>query len=210
MAEEKKPAVKASASKPAAKKPAEAPVKVAGYTPRLQKKYKEAIVPELVKEFGYSTPMMAPRLEKIVINMGVGDATQNSKALDDAVNDLTILAGQKPVVTKAKKSIATFKLREGQAIGCKVTLRGARMYEFLDKLVSIALPRVRDFRGISKNAFDGHGNYTLGVKEQLIFPEIDYDKVGKVRGMDIVIVTTARSDKEAYALLEKLGMPFRK
>jgi len=142
--------------------------------------------------------------------MGVGDATQNSKALDDAVNDLTILAGQKPVITKAKKSIATFKLREGQAIGCKVTLRGTRMYEFLDKLVSIALPRVRDFRGISKNAFDGHGNYTLGVKEQLIFPEIDYDKVGKVRGMDIVIVTTARSDKEAYALLDKLGMPFRK
>ena len=179
-------------------------------TNRLAKKYRSEVVPELVKEFGYSTIMMAPRLEKIVINMGVGDATSNSKALDDAVNDLTILSGQKPVITKAKKSIASFKLREGQAIGCKVTLRGERMFEFLDKLISIALPRVRDFRGISRNAFDGHGNYTLGVKEQLIFPEIDYDKVSKIRGMDIVIVTTARSDKEAEALLEKMGMPFRK
>ena len=180
------------------------------YVNRLQKKYKEEVRPALVKEFGYSTIMMAPRLEKIVINMGVGDATQNSKALDDAVNDLTIIAGQHPVVTKAKKSIATFKVREGQAIGCKVTLRGQRMYEFLDKLVSIALPRVRDFRGISKNAIDGHGNYTLGVKEQLIFPEIDYDKVAKIRGMDIVFVTTAKSDKEAFALLDKMGFPFRK
>lgn len=180
------------------------------YVNRLQKKYKEEVRPALVKEFGYSTIMMAPRLEKIVINMGVGDATQNSKALDDAVNDLTIIAGQHPIVTKAKKSIATFKVREGQAIGCKVTLRGQRMYEFLDKLVSIALPRVRDFRGISKNAFDGHGNYTLGVKEQLIFPEIDYDKVAKIRGMDIVFVTTAKSDKEAFALLDKMGFPFRK
>ena len=180
------------------------------YVNRLQKKYKEEVRPALVKEFGYSTIMMAPRLEKIVINMGVGDATQNSKALDDAVNDLTIIAGQHPVVTKAKKSIATFKVREGQAIGCKVTLRGQRMYEFLDKLVSIALPRVRDFRGISKNAFDGHGNYTLGVKEQLIFPESDYDKVAKIRGMDIVFVTTAKSDKEAFALLDKMGFPFRK
>ena len=180
------------------------------YVNRLQKKYKEEVRPALVKEFGYSTIMMAPRLEKIVINMGVGDATQNSKALDDAVNDLTIIAGQHPVVTKAKKSIATFKVREGQAIGCKVTLRGQRMYEFLDKLVSIALPRVRDFRGISKNAFDGHGNYTLGDKEQLIFPEIDYDKVAKIRGMDIVFVTTAKSDKEAFALLDKMGFPFRK
>ena len=180
------------------------------YVNRLQKKYKEEVRPALVKEFGYSTIMMAPRLEKIVINMGVGEATQNSKTLDDAVNDLTIIAGQHPVVTKAKKSIATFKVREGQAIGCKVTLRGQRMYEFLDKLVSIALPRVRDFRGISKNAFDGHGNYTLGVKEQLIFPEIDYDKVAKIRGMDIVFVTTAKSDKEAFALLDKMGFPFRK
>jgi len=177
---------------------------------RLQKKYREVIVPELVKEFGYTTPMQAPRLEKIVLNMGVGEATANAKALDDAVADLTIITGQKPVTTKAKKSIATFKVREGMPIGCKVTLRGVRMYEFLDKLVSIALPRVRDFRGISKNAFDGHGNYTLGVKEQLIFPEIDFDKVAKVRGLDIVMVTTARTDKEAYALLEKIGMPFRK
>ena len=180
------------------------------YENRLQKKYKEEVRPALVKEFNYSTIMMAPRLEKIVINMGVGDATQNSKALDDAVNDLGIITGQHPVVTKAKKSIATFKVREGQAIGCKVTLRGLRMYEFLDKLVSIALPRVRDFRGISKNAFDGRGNYTLGIKEQLIFPEIDYDKVAKVRGMDIVFVTTAKTDAEAYSLLEKLGFPFRK
>ena len=180
------------------------------YVNRLQAKYKDEIVPALVKEFGYTTIMQAPRLEKIVINIGVGDATANAKALDDAVNDLTIISGQKPVVTKAKKSIATFKVREGQAIGCKVTLRGVRMYEFLDKLVSIALPRVRDFRGVSRNAFDGHGNYTLGVKEQLIFPEIDYDKIAKVRGMDVVIVTSARTDKEAASLLEKLGMPFRK
>ena len=154
--------------------------------------------------------MMAPKIEKIVVNMGVGEATGNSKVLDDAVADLTTLSGQKPVITKAKKSIASFKLREGQAIGCKVTLGGERMYEFLDKLISIALPRVRDFRGISRNSFDGHGNYTLGVKEQLIVPEIDYDKISKIRGMDIVIVTTARSDKEAEALLEKMGMPFRK
>ncbi len=200
MAETKKKAVKAAPAKAEESKNVN----------RLQKKYKEEIVPALVKEFGYSSLMQAPKMEKIVINMGVGDATQNSKALDDAVADLTLIAGQKPVITKAKKSIATFKVREGQAIGCKVTLRGKRMYEFLDKLVSIALPRVRDFRGINKNAFDGHGNYTLGVKEQLIFPEIDYDKVAKVRGMDIVMVTTAHSDKEAASLLEKLGMPFKK
>ena len=206
MAETKKKAVKAAPKKDVAPK-AEPEGK---YVNRLQKKYKEEIVPALVKEFGYTSVMQAPKMEKIVINMGVGDATQNSKALDDAVADLTIITGQKPVVTKAKKSIATFKVREGQAIGCKVTLRGVRMYEFLDKLVSIARPRVRDFRGISRNSFDGHGNYTLGVKEKLIFPEIDYDKVAKVRGMDIVMVTTAHSDKEACALLEKLGMPFRK
>ena len=179
-------------------------------TTRLLEKYHKEITPTLMKKFEYSSVMEVPHLEKIVVNIGVGDATANSKALDDAVNDLSIITGQHPVVTKAKKSIATFKVREGQAIGTKVTLRGARMYEFLDKLVSIALPRVRDFRGVSKNAFDGHGNYTLGIKEQLIFPEIDYDKVAKVRGMDIVIVTTANSDKEAYALLEKIGMPFRK
>lgn len=179
------------------------------YVNRLQKKYKDEIVPALVKEFGYTTIMQAPKLEKIVLNIGVGEATSNGKALEDAVADLATITGQHPVVTKAKKSIATFKLREGQAIGCKVTLRGQRMYEFLDKLVSVSLPRVRDFRGISKNSFDGHGNYTLGVKEQIIFPEIDFDKV-TIRGMDIVIVTTANSDKEAYSLLEKLGMPFRK
>lgn len=200
MAETKKKAVKAAPEAASEGK----------YVNRLQAKYKDEIVPALVKEFGYTTIMQAPRLEKIVINIGVGDATANAKALDDAVNDLTIISGQKPVVTKAKKSIATFKVREGQAIGCKVTLRGVRMYEFLDKLVSIALPRVRDFRGVSRNAFDGHGNYTLGVKEQLIFPEIDYDKIAKVRGMDVVIVTTARTDKEAASLLENLGMPFRK
>ena len=200
MAETKKKAVKAAPEAASEGK----------YVNRLQAKYKDEIVPALVKEFGYTTIMQAPRLEKVVINIGVGDATANAKALDDAVNDLTIISGQKPVVTKAKKSIATFKVREGQAIGCKVTLRGVRMYEFLDKLVSIALPRVRDFRGVSRNAFDGHGNYTLGVKEQLIFPEIDYDKIAKVRGMDVVIVTSARTDKEAASLLEKLGMPFRK
>ena len=154
--------------------------------------------------------MQVPHLEKIVINIGVGDALQDNKALDAAVRELAQITGQHPVTTKAKKSIASFKLREGQAIGCKVTLRGLRMYEFMDRLVSIALPRVRDFRGVSKNSFDGHGNYTLGIKEQLIFPEIDYDKVSKIRGMDIVIVTTARKDDEAYALLEALGMPFHK
>ncbi|MCI6789391.1 MAG: 50S ribosomal protein L5 [Mollicutes bacterium] len=163
-----------------------------------------------MKKFEYSSVMEVPHLEKIVVNIGVGDATSDSKRLDEAVSEIALITGQKPVITKAKKSIATFKLREGQAIGCKVTLRGVRMYEFLDKLVSIALPRVRDFRGINKNAFDGRGNYTLGVKEQLIFPEIDYDKVGKVRGMDIVIVTTAKTDEEAFALLKELGMPFSK
>ncbi len=222
MAEETKKAVKAAPKKSTAKKAApkaeaaeakvekKAAKKVAAPSNRLLAKYRNEVIPELVKEFGYTSIMQAPRLEKIVINIGVGDATANAKALDDAVADLTTIAGQKPVVTKAKKSIATFKVREGQAIGCKVTLRGVRMYEFLDKLVSIALPRVRDFRGVSRNAFDGHGNYTLGVKEQLIFPEIDYDKVTKVRGMDVVIVTTANTDKEAAALLDKLGMPFRR
>ncbi|MCI6330083.1 MAG: 50S ribosomal protein L5 [Erysipelotrichaceae bacterium] len=163
-----------------------------------------------MKKFGYKNVMQAPRLEKIVINIGVGDALTNAKLLEESVNELAMITGQHPVITRARKSIATFKLREGQAIGCKVTLRGVRMYEFFDKLVSIALPRVRDFRGVSKNAFDGHGNYTLGVKEQLIFPEIDYDKVSKIRGMDIVVVTTANTDEEAYGLLEALGMPFKK
>lgn len=180
------------------------------YVARLKAKYDSEVVAKLLETYKYGSVMEVPHIEKIVINVGVGDATSNSKLLDDAVRDLTIITGQKPVITKAKKSIASFKLREGQAIGCKVTLRGNRMYEFLDKLVTISLPRVRDFRGVSKNAFDGKGNYTLGVKEQLIFPEIDFDKVTKIRGMDIVIVTTANSDKEAYTLLEALGMPFHK
>ena len=163
-----------------------------------------------MKEFNYSSVMECPKLEKVVINLGVGDAIENPKALEEAVNELTAIAGQKPVITKAKKSIANFKLREGMSIGCKVTLRGERMYEFLDKLMNVSLPRVRDFHGVSATAFDGRGNYTLGIKEQLIFPEINFDKVNKVRGMDIVIVTSAKTNKEAYALLEQLGMPFVK
>jgi Ribosomal protein L5 len=163
-----------------------------------------------MKSFEYKSVMQAPKIDKIVINMGVGDAVSNSKALDKAVEELTAIAGQAPVVTKAKKSIAGFRLREGMAIGTKVTLRGERMYEFLDKLISISLPRVRDFRGVSKKSFDGRGNYTLGIKEQLIFPEIDFDKVSKVRGMDIVIVTTANNDEEGFELLKQLGMPFEK
>ena len=177
---------------------------------RLLEKYQTSVKAELAKQFNYQSSMEIPKIEKIVINMGVGDAVANAKVLDDAVEELTQIAGQKPVVTKAKKSIANFKLREGMPIGCKVTLRGVRMYEFLDKLVSIALPRVRDFHGINGNAFDGRGNYTLGVKEQLIFLEINFDKVKKVRGMDIVIVTTAKSDEEGRALLQLMGMPFRK
>ena len=163
-----------------------------------------------MSKFEYTSVMQVPKVDKIVINMGVGEAVQNTKALDAAVEDLTIISGQKPVITKAKKSIAGFRLREGMPIGTKVTLRGERMYEFLDKLISVSLPRVRDFRGVSKKAFDGRGNYTLGVKEQLIFPEIDYDKVSKIRGMDIVIVTTANSDEEARELLTQFGMPFQK
>ncbi|MFC5559502.1 50S ribosomal protein L5 [Ureibacillus thermophilus] len=177
---------------------------------RLKEKYKNEVVPALMNKFGYKSIMQVPKVEKIVVNMGVGDAVQNSKALDAAVEELAIITGQKPVITRAKKSIAGFRLRAGMPIGAKVTLRGDRMYDFLDKLVSIALPRVRDFRGVSKKAFDGRGNYTLGVKEQLIFPEIDYDKISKVRGMDIVIVTTANSDEEARELLTQFGMPFQK
>ncbi|MFJ7748128.1 50S ribosomal protein L5 [Peribacillus sp. NPDC097295] len=177
---------------------------------RLKEKYKSEITPSLMGKFNYQSVMQVPSIEKIVINMGVGDAVSNSKALDTAVEELTLLAGQKPVITKAKKSIAGFRLREGMPIGAKVTLRGERMYQFLDKLVSVSLPRVRDFRGVSKKSFDGRGNYTLGVKEQLIFPEIDYDKVSKVRGMDIVIVTTANTDEEARELLTQVGMPFQK
>ena len=177
---------------------------------RLEQKYVETVKPSLMKEFGYSSVMECPKLEKVVLNMGVGDAIANPKALEEAVAELTEIAGQKPVITKAKKSIANFKLREGMSIGCKVTLRGERMYEFLDKLFNISLPRVRDFRGVSATAFDGRGNYTLGVKEQLIFPEINFDKVAKVRGLDIVIVTYAKTNKEAYSLLKELGMPFVK
>ena len=177
---------------------------------RLLQKYNEEIRPSLIKEFGYTTPMQCPKVEKVVINLGVGDAIQNPKALEEAVAELSQISGQKPVITKAKKSIANFKLREGMQIGTKVTLRGERMYDFLDKLFSISLPRVRDFHGVSATAFDGRGNYTLGVKEQLIFPEINFDKVNKVRGMDIVIVTSANTNKEAYALLKGMGMPFAK
>ena len=177
---------------------------------RLKEKYIKEVAPALFAKFGYTSSMQTPKLEKVVINIGVGDATQNSKLLEDSVKELTQIAGQKPVITKAKKSIATFKLREGMAIGTKVTLRGERMYEFLDKLFNISLPRVRDFKGVSKTAFDGRGNYTLGVKEQLIFPEINYEQVNRVRGMDVVIVTTAKSDEEAKELLTLLGMPFAK
>lgn len=177
---------------------------------RLQEKYNNSIVSALVEKFEYTSVMEAPKVVKIVVNMGVGDAVTNIKALDDAVAELTQLTGQKPIITKAKKSIATYKLREGMPIGCKVTLRGKRMYQFLDKLITISIPRVRDFRGTSRNAFDGRGNYTLGIKEQLIFPEIKFDQVNVSRGMDIVIVTTAKTDKEALSLLEAFGMPFRK
>ncbi len=177
---------------------------------RLKERYKNEIVPSLIKKHNYTTIMEVPKLEKIVINMGVGDATGNSKLMEAAVKDLELISGQKPVITKARKSIAGFKLREGQSIGCKVTLRGNNMYNFMDKLVSIGLPRVRDFRGVSPKAFDGRGNYTLGIKEQLIFSEIEYDNVVKVRGMDIVFVTTAKTNEEAYDLLSELGMPFRK
>jgi len=201
-------APKTEVKKEAAKE-AKAPAKVK-VSNRLKIKYEQVVLPKLMAKYNYKSVMESPRLEKVVINVGVGDAIVNAKVLDDSVRELREIAGQQPVITKAKKSIANFKLREGQAIGCKVTLRGTRMYDFLDKLVTIALPRVRDFRGVSRNAFDGHGNYTLGVKEQLIFPEIDYDKVNKIRGMDIVIVTTARNDDQAFTLLSELGMPFRK
>lgn len=176
---------------------------------RLKEKFRSDVAPALEKKFNYGNVNAVPRLEKIVVNMGVGDALQSDKRLDAAMADLAIITGQQPAVTRARKSIANFKLREGQAIGCKVTLRGDRMYEFFDRLVSAALPRVRDFRGVSGRSFDGRGNYALGLKEQLMFPEIDYDKVEKVRGMDVVIVTTARTDEEAKELLKQLGMPFR-
>ena len=177
---------------------------------RLKEIYKNEIMDGMTKKFGYKNVMEVPKLDKIVINMGVGEAKDNAKALETAVKDLEIIAGQKVVTTKAKKSVANFKLREGMAIGCKVTLRGEKMYEFADRLISLALPRVRDFRGVNPDAFDGRGNFALGIKEQLIFPEIEYDKVDKVRGMDIIFVTTAKTDEEARELLTQFGMPFRK
>ena len=177
---------------------------------RMRENYKNNIVPGMIKKFGYTNPMEVPKLDKIVINMGVGEAKENPKALEGAITDLTAISGQKPIITKAKKSIANFKVREGMQIGCKVTLRGEKMYDFADRLISLALPRVRDFRGVSANSFDGRGNYALGIKEQLIFPEISYDKIDKVRGMDIIFVTTAKTDEEAKELLALMGMPFVK
>jgi large subunit ribosomal protein L5 len=176
--------------------------------PGLKDKYLKDIAPALKTKFNYKSVMEIPKLEKIILNMGIGDAKEDAKALDAAVNDMTLIAGQKPIVTKAKKSVAAFKLREGMKVGCKVTLRGNRMYDFADKLLNVALPRVRDFRGVPVNSFDGRGNYSMGVKEQLIFPEIDYDKVEKIRGMDITFVTTAKTDEEAKELLKLMGMPF--
>ena len=229
----KKPAAKTTATKSAPKaeakveevkkveeapkaEPKAAPKKVSKGAPkrtnstRLLEKYNNEIKKNLMEKYKYSSVMEVPHLVKIVLNVGVGEALTNNKAIEEVVNEIGLITGQHPVTTKAKKSIANFKLREGAPIGVKVTLRDVRMYEFFDRLVSIALPRVRDFRGVSKNSFDGHGNYTLGIKEQLIFPEIDYDKVTKIRGMDIVVVTSARNDDEAYSLLEALGMPFHK
>src|SRR5919108_123071 len=177
--------------------------------PRLKEKYQNEVVPALMQEFKYTSIMQAPRLQKVVLNIGLGEAIQNAKALDAAVGDLAAITGQKPVITKAKKSIAAFKLRQGMPIGAMVTLRGNAMYEFMDRLVSLALPRIRDFRGVSRRSFDGRGNYSLGLREQIIFPEIDYDKVDKIRGMEVAIVTTAPDDAQGYALLKRLGMPFR-
>lgn len=179
-------------------------------TTRLQERYKSEIIPALMERFQYDNVMQVPKVHKIVVNIGVGEAKDNPKALENAVSELALVTGQKPIITKAKKSIANFKLREGMSIGCKVTLRGDKMYTFLDKLISISLPRVRDFRGVNPSAFDGRGNYTLGVKEQLIFPEIHYDMIDAVRGMDIVVVTSAKTDEEAKELLAQMGMPFRR
>jgi large subunit ribosomal protein L5 len=180
------------------------------YIPRLKQHYRSVVRPALVKEFGYKNQLQAPRVDKIVINMGVGEVVQDGKKMNAAVTDMTLISGQKPVVTKARKSIATYKVREGMNLGCKVTLRADRMYEFLDRLINVALPRVRDFRGVSGKSFDGRGNYALGLKEQIVFPEVDYDKIDEIRGMDIIICTTARTDSEAKALLKGLDMPFMK
>lgn len=211
-AAEKKPVEKKAAEKKAVeKKPAESKsADMTGYVPRLKKVYREKIAPELFKELGYETVMQVPRFVKVIVSMGVGEAKENKKILDAAVGDLGIITGQKAVKTKARKSIATFKIREGQEIGTRVTLRGTQMWEFLDRLMNVALPRVKDFRGVNPNAFDGHGNYSLGLTEQIIFPEIDFDKIEKVMGLNIAIVTTAKTDREGKALLGKMGMPFRK
>ena len=180
------------------------------YIPRLKTEYKQRVVPALVKHFNYKNVMMVPKLEKIVVNVGVGEASQNPKLISGVAKEIAAITGQKPLITKARKSISNFKLREGMAIGCKVTLRQDMMYEFFDRLINIAIPRIRDFRGISDRAFDGRGNYSLGIKEQIIFPEIDYDKVDRIRGMDVIIVTSAKTDEEARALFKEFGMPFRK
>jgi large subunit ribosomal protein L5 len=199
----------AGKAKPDEQAPPSRPRSTGTVPPRLRERYRSVVVPSMMKERGYGNANQVPRVDKIVINMGLGDARENVKVLDHAVADLQTIAGQKPVVTKAKKSIANFKIREGMAIGAKVTLRGARMYEFLDRLVNVALPRVRDFKGVSPKSFDGRGNYALGLREQVIFPEIVYDKIDKVRGMDVIVCTTARSDEEAKVLLTQLGLPFR-
>ena len=202
-----KKAEKAAAA--SAKTSASAPLPK-GYVPRLKKIYRETIAPSLKEEFGYSSAMQVPRLVKVTVSMGVGEAKENKKILDAAVEDIGHITGQKAIKTKARKSIATFKIRQGQEIGAKVTLRGAMMWEFLDRLINVALPRVKDFRGVNGNAFDGHGNYSLGLNEQIIFPEIDFDKIEKIMGLNIAIVTTAATDKEAKSLLARMGMPFRK
>jgi large subunit ribosomal protein L5 len=199
----------AAAKEPKAGKETKAPKESKKVDARLRLRYKDLVIPALVKEFGYKNVMGVPKIEKVAVNIGMGEATQNAKLMDGAVNELSAIAGQKPVITKAKKSIAAFKLREGMPIGTMVTLRGDRMYEFLDRLMNVALPRVRDFRGVSPKSFDGRGNYTLGVKDQLIFPEIDYNKVDKAKGMNISITTTAKTDAEGLALLRHMGMPFR-
>ena len=213
MAQDQKPEKKKKGADgaPAAEtaKPREAAPAVPAPPARLKKRYEAEVRPELMKEFGFKNPMQAPKLEKIVVNMGLGEAINNGKIIDASVEQLGSITGQKPVVTKSRKSIANFKLRQGQSIGAMVTLRGDRMYEFFDRLVSVALPRVRDFKGVSPKAFDGKGNYTLGLREQIIFPEINYDKVEKIKGMNITVVTTARNDEEGRALLRHLGMPFR-
>ena len=207
MAKSEDQVKKAKAPEPKTKKSALPPK---DYIPRLKKEYLDRIVPALKKQFNYKNTMMVPKLEKIIINVGVGEASQNPKLLDGITQEIGTIAGQKPIITRAKKSISNFKLREGMPIGCKVTLRKAKMYEFLDRLINTSIPRIRDFRGVSDRAFDGRGNYSLGIKEQIIFPEIDYDKVDKIRGMDITFVTSADTDEEARALLAEFGMPFRK